>query len=255
MEYPICKLCNSNFATQKNSHILPRFLKKEYLKTNKKFFIIDILSIKSKPEQDLPKEDYIFCPNCESRFNPIETIISRHLRNSYNIFKKKSYPIINLLDYKYQLFPKCDPKIFTLFVYSIIWRLHISNHLVFKDYIIPDFCVEDLQNSLNNFLSNKTSELLLKLKSFNNQRWNFIFIKPENRSKVYSNINYNESIDKLKVSFIFIFEYIILFFIENDSIPKFLENYVNQKFSNLKFMIINNKSWNETAVNLAKSLS
>jgi len=250
----ICKLCKTNVATQTNSHILPKFLKKEYLKKSNKFILIEALTGKLKTEHDLPKEDFIFCPNCESKFNCVETIISRQLNDSYSVFRRKDCPKFNLFDYEYQLLTKCDPKKFTIFVYSLIWRLHISNLPIFKDFCLPENCAEDLRKTLNNFLTEKTRELDSKLEEFKNQRWNFVFIKPEHRNIIYSNINYSEGIDKNKTSIIFIFEYILVFFISTTAIPKFMENYVNNKFSTPKLMILNNEIWNHSAEYSARQL-
>jgi len=249
----ICNLCKDRIANQRNSHILPGFLKKDYLKTTSRFFHSIIIGTrKLKIEQDLPKEDFIFCSHCENRFNTIETIISKHLSNSYQILQTKSYPKFRMLEYEYQLFKNCNPKVFTLFVYSLIWRMHISNHPVFEDFVLPENCAEDLRKTLHNFLTEKTSELNKSLETLKHQRWDFIFIKPEHHPRGFSNINFNENISKKKISFIIIWEYIIVFPLNNSSIPKFLENYLNRNFKETRIIIFKNKTWNETSTKLGQ---
>ena len=250
----VCNLCMTNKATQRNSHILPSFLKKEYLQRSRKFFLIESWTGKLRVQQDLPKEDCIFCPVCEDKFNSVETIVSKHLNDSYSLLKRKTYPKINLLNFEYQLLTTCHPKIFALFVYSLVWRLHISDLPIFKDFHLPDNCAEDLRKTLNNILTERTSELIANLDSLNNQRWDFVFIKPENRNNIYSNINYSAGIDKKGLSSIFIFEYLLVFFVNKKAIPKFLENLVNQKFSEPKLMILENKLWNHIADYSAREL-
>jgi len=246
----ICKLCCQNEATQKNSHIFPRFFKKNYLKTNKSFHYYDISKQKSeKVVQDLPKEDYTFCPDCERRFQTLEHYASLYLNNSFK--KSKEYSISkNHSDC--QLALNCNPKILTLFVYSLIWRAHISTDKVFKDFILPDNCEKNLRETLFEIVPPKITELPNRLYLLKNQRWNYIFLKPTNKKGIYHVINYNDNIKKKGLAFMHTFEYAIIFILNRKAIPEKFDDYVNKKFETIKFLMMKKERWNSTILNITQ---
>lgn len=92
----ICPFCNERPATKTNSHIISNFLTttlKESQKGNRVYSIN-----KYDPEgkypfvQDSPKEDNIFCPECESAFN---LRYERHIANTFYLAYSKK--IISLM--------------------------------------------------------------------------------------------------------------------------------------------------------------
>lgn len=250
----ICKLCQQNEATQTNSHIFPRFFKKDYLKTNKGFFYYDIPKQKvDRKVQDLPKEDYIFCPECERRFQTLEHFASLYLDNSYNRLKKSDFPIAQKHS-DCQLAPTCDPKVFTLFIYSLIWRAHISTDNAFKDFILPDKCERDLRKTIYKSTSPKISDLQGLLPLLNHQRWNYIFIKPERKKGMFHVINYNDNIRLKGLAFVHTFEYAIIFIINKRAIPEKFKYYINNKFNLLKFLNIKTDLWNSWIMNITEQM-
>jgi hypothetical protein len=250
----ICKLCQQNEATQANSHIFPRFFKKHYLTFNKGFHYYNISKKKTdRIVQDLPKEDYIFCPECESRFQTLEYFASLYLNNSYNWLKKNDFPISkNHSDC--QIAKNCDSKIFTLFVYSLIWRAHISKDDAFKDFILPIKCAEDLRRTLFGIVPTKISELPNQLHLLKEQRWNYIFIKPEKKSGIYHVINYNDNIRTKGIAFVHTFEYAIIFVLNRKVVPSKFEDYINRKFNPLLFLAMKTELWNSTVINITNQM-
>ena len=219
---------------------------------DKKFHLYEFKTEKSTIEQDLPKEDYLFCQNCEKRLQTIESKISIHLKNSYNILKRREYPIFHIFDNEHQYLEKCDSKIFTLFVYSLIWRAHISSLPLFKDFVLPESWARNLRTTLNEYLPDKISDLENRVESFDNQRFPFVFIKPKNKRKFYHAITYNEKIGENKVAMISIWEYGIMFFSSKSKVPKFLIPHLNDNFQKTQILIMNNKSWNNWIIELYK---
>ena len=250
----ICKLCQRNEATQANSHIFPRFFKREYLKSKKGFFYYNISDqIVDRKVQDLPKEDYIFCPECESRFQTLEHFASLYLNNSYNQLKKNEFPTLKSHS-DCQLASNCEPKIFTLFIYSLMWRAHISTDDAFKDFKLPDNCVKDLRKTIYQIVPSKISELQDRLDLFKVQRWNYIFIKPEKKNGIYHVINYNDNIRSTGFAFVHTFGYATIFILNRKAIPlKFIE-YANEKFETLKFWKMKTNLWNSTALTIAEEM-
>lgn len=81
---------------------------------------------KWKKIQDTPKENFIFCKNCEKRLEFLETFISRkitsinnynNLKNDFNLIENGTNKILKCL--------KISPIGFKLFIYSIVWRTSI----------------------------------------------------------------------------------------------------------------------------------
>ncbi len=250
----ICNLCQQNEATQANSHIFPRFFKKDYLKTNKGFFYYDIPGQKvDRKVQDLPKEDYIYCPECESRFQTLEHFASLYLGNSYNRLKENDFPISQKHS-DCQLAPNCDPKIFTLFIYSLIWRAHISTDNAFNDFIIPNNCERDLRKTIYEIATPKISDLQSRLPMLKHQKWNYIFIKPEKKDGIFHVINYNDSISLKGLAFVHTFEYAIIFILNRKAAPDKFKDYINNKFSPLKFLKMKTNLWNSTIINITEQM-
>jgi hypothetical protein len=62
----VCSLCNKKEADKKNSHIVPKFFRKRlFLEEGHKHLIKLHKSGQQEKIQDLPKEDNIFCSDCE----------------------------------------------------------------------------------------------------------------------------------------------------------------------------------------------
>jgi hypothetical protein len=242
----LCTLCQQNEATQKNSHIFPRFFKRNYLKSKKGFFYYNFSGQKvDRKVQDLPKQDYIFCPECESRFQTLEHYASLYLNSSYSSTEKTDFPTMKQRsDCQFALI--CDPKIFTLFVYSLIWRAHISTDDAFKDFILPKKCETDLRKTIYEVVPTKISELQSRLHLLKNQRWNYIFIKPEKKEGIYHVINYNDNVSANGIAFIHTFEYAIIFVLNRKRLPNNFKYYVNRNFETFRFLMMKTKLWNST---------
>jgi len=105
--------------------------------------------------QDSPKQDYLFCPECESRFGVLERYVANHL---YNRFREQNatqdFPITRgkeqEVDHLTAL--KVDPIMFKLFIYSFVWRASVSTHLVFNNFKLPLEVEEPLREVLDKFL-------------------------------------------------------------------------------------------------------
>lgn len=124
----VCLLCQSKLATQKNSHIFPKFWLKNMLITDNNQRAGWQISTAPKSldkfgqkVQDSPKQDYLFCPDCEKRFGVLERYTANHF---YNCYREPSYaqdfPVTRNqqpeLDYITAL--NVVPGMFKLFMYS-----------------------------------------------------------------------------------------------------------------------------------------
>lgn len=164
-----CKLCLSKQANKKNSHIIPKAISKKWhkLQTNGVAHRINTESISNTSDfvQDSPKEDFIFCESCEIKISRIESYSMKHW---FNKIKSDA----NTHEFSIERYQKCkikeclnlDPIAFRLFLYSIVWRAHISNHLSFKDFKLECNEAENLRIILDSYLDVDHSKTLANCK-------------------------------------------------------------------------------------------
>jgi hypothetical protein len=168
----ICLLCQVNLATKTNSHIYPKFLSTNFLGakgTPRKGFDLSsdkVLDSKPKVIQDSPKEDYILCEECEAYFSVLEGIASDTFINWQSKVDKGEYslnPIIDGLD-----IVECntaDKKTIHLFIYSIFWRVSISEIDLFENIKITADFEEELRTTLMAYRQSKRVDYLNILNS------------------------------------------------------------------------------------------
>ena len=137
-----CKLCLSNPAEQRNSHIIPRFFGVSLLTTpdgKRKGFQIDSKTIqpgtKQKPMQDTPKEDFIVCMSCEKKISEWERKFANEFFNKLKNPKNagESIELISPNGCKFRRVEEVDYKNLKLTLYSMLWRAYISSLPYFAD--------------------------------------------------------------------------------------------------------------------------
>ncbi len=148
----LCNLCKTEEATQKNSHIVPRYFGVSLLTTKdkkRKGFEInkDAVGKKVRPYQDTPKESFILCSDCEEKFGEIERVFANEFFNKFKNDRQKKQTIRLLSDNGYEFFiPKNVNYVnFKLLFYSILWRADISSLNYFNDLELPDETTEHLR--------------------------------------------------------------------------------------------------------------
>lgn len=170
-------------ATQENSHIVPRFMGVTILENpdgKRKGFKLDNDPnfLNQKPQQDTPKENYILCPECESRLGKFE----RKLANEfYYKFKKPGHD----KDFSRVFLPNgiqrasnknVDYKNFKLAAYGVFFKVSISALPYFSDSRINSEQRERLRQILNNETDFEDISIIL-LTSENDQEFtkNYIY--------------------------------------------------------------------------------
>lgn len=171
----ICLLCHANLATKTNSHIYPKFLSTKFLgakgKTHRGFDLSseDILNHKPKVIQDSPKEDYILCEECEAYFAVLEGITSDTFINWKTKVDKGEYslnPINEELD-----IVECntaDKRSIQLLIYSIFWRVSISEIDLFENVKIAQEFEDELRRTLMIYRHSKRVDYLSALNAIHN---------------------------------------------------------------------------------------
>lgn len=149
-----CKLCKINEATKTNSHIFPRFLGVTMLAaedgSRKGYKISSKDGLIKRPEQDAPKQDFIFCPDCESLLDrEYESPFARNYY--YDRENHRSFFYVNIRNHHiYRVYHKADFQLFTKFFYSVIFRACVSNEDSFKHFTLQSEIVDKMRNILLN---------------------------------------------------------------------------------------------------------
>lgn len=164
----ICLLCERNKSTQQNSHIIPKFFGKGlFYGTNPRHGLSIDKTGKKEKVQDILKEDYLLCPDCEKGIGLFENYCILRLERfndlgCYNDFKK-----VKRGEFEYFECKKIDIRIFNLFIYSIIWRVSVSKSYAFEGFKLPIAEEEKLKLILKEFIKPNQQELIYELDRLN----------------------------------------------------------------------------------------
>ena len=162
----ICLLCQIRLATKRNSHIFPKFWVKNILgpENQKEGYAVSSSSDKlGQKVQDSPKEDFIFCPECEMRFGFLERYIAN---NFYNLYKSSAnasiFPVTKRMGDELDIMTAVNvsPVFFKLFIYSLVWRASISNNVIFSNFKLNSETEEKLRIILDSYLQNSEMDNL-----------------------------------------------------------------------------------------------
>jgi len=151
----ICLLCQSRKSVKTNSHIIPKFFANSFLMDNGKASGYKYTAKKIYNNvQDSPKEDYLFCNECEEYFNFIERPASHFLRNFHtdNITSSQQIFVNQFGSFVESRF-SFNPIIFHLFFYSIMFRVSVSNDEVFASYFLDRKDEEHLRIQLMKYFA------------------------------------------------------------------------------------------------------
>lgn len=156
-----CKLCNTNNADKKNSHIISKFLGIDMFgeKSNRLGYLN---SLKSKPQkiQDLPKEDFLYCESCERKFNTIETIIAKALIKTTKEEFENNFTKIGIKEIESNYL---TVKEILLFFYINYLRLHHSNLDGVKEFKLEEETYQKIKQTTLDCLSEKLTETKLRI--------------------------------------------------------------------------------------------
>jgi len=135
-----------------------------------------------------------------------------------------------------------------------MWRAHISNDDAFKEFVLPNNCVRDLRKTIYEIVPPKISDLNSRLHLLKHQRWNYIFIKPENKKGIYHIINYNDNISLKGLAFVHAFEYAIIFILNRKAVPLKFYECINSRFNTLRFLRMRTDMWNSSIANITEQM-
>lgn len=113
--------------------------------------------------QDSPKEDFVFCSECEAKFSIIERYVANAFYNRYDnpAFSSEFSKIKGSGDELDVMIAKnINPIMFKLFIYSLLWRASISTHEVFANFKLKATDEDNLRLLLNSYLHHNEAETI-----------------------------------------------------------------------------------------------
>jgi len=121
-----CKLCG-NMDHLRKSHIIPEFYYKPIYDEKYRFFELSTnIKHKTKFLQKGVRER-LLCDNCEQKFSKYENYASKMFNSNTKAIKNGDEITAHNIDYK----------LFKLLQLSILWRIAISSHKIFKNIELP----------------------------------------------------------------------------------------------------------------------
>ena len=231
MQPALCKLCLTNIADKKNSHIIPKFMCKGLFEATKPRHALAINRHgKGKKIQDTPKEDFILCTQCEKRIEVLETLFAPII-NDIHQYKKfpKKFTLFQLVTQQYIVCNDVHPTLFKLFIYSIIWRASISNLFEYLPFNLATRDEERIRNFLNSSITVDKSELIQNLDAINNiPLYHSCIIKPKEKSAssrgIFSICSMSDT-----AHILLLIDFAIFFYTDETSIGNVLINYSNKQ--------------------------
>lgn len=229
-----CLLCHDNLASQKGSHIIPKFFGKGLFwgQSPRKATAL-FKGGKRQKVQDIIKEDYLFCPECETGFSILETYCSIRLERFNEIRYYKDFNRIKLKEFEFIECKEIDIRVFNLFIYSMIWRISISNNFGFLNFKLSEHEEEKLRQILKEFSTLSQADLFDKIDAINElPNHHHLIIRPIKKLRppksMLSAASYNEILHQLHLV-----DYLIIYNTGIDTLPEKLDQLENNRLGGL----------------------
>ncbi|WP_396591689.1 hypothetical protein [Allomuricauda sp. R78024] len=199
---------------------------------------------KPRKIQDIPKQDFLICSECEKQIEILETYFARKLKsiNDYSNRKDKfeiskigPNEILNCID--------LNPLLFKLFYFSIIWRLSMTSNPLFKNFKLPTEVESEIGFFLKTNLYPTHKELLENLNSIEQYpKYHLMAYKPKDGPKKFTGIltAFQMSDDHYGI----FTSDMILFFYLNENKMDFQSRLISNKENGMvKFVLADSVQW------------
>ncbi len=252
----MCLLCQKKPSDKKNSHVIPKFFGKGLFDGTKPRHGIQISrnGVSSKV-QDIIKENYILCSECEKGLSIFETYCTFRLERFNNILYHKQYKRFKRVEFQYFECNNLDIRIFNLFIYSIVWRISISEHNAFQKFQLPIVEEEKLRKVIKDNISKTQNELIDNLGNFSFlPDHSHAMIRPSKKlrppNSMLSAASLDESIHQLHLV-----DYLIFYATDKEKlISNFNEINNNNIDRKVRIGLIDSKLWSEFNLGLMYNL-
>ena len=254
-----CLLCRANSSTQKSSHIIPKFFGQGlFYGTSPKHSLLLTKEGKRQKVQDTLKEDYLFCSGCEKGLNILETYCSLRLGRYNDLRFSSQFQHYKIGDFEYFDCKEINIKVFNLLIYSIVWRISISENYGFLGFKLPISEEEKLRIILKETSSKSQEELFRKIDHMISlPEHRHVIIRPSKKlrppSSMLSAASYNDIIHQVHLV-----DYVLFYFTTRTILTQRFELIDNNRidgFVRIGLAKIDNwKNFNKTMINEAIKL-
>jgi len=250
----ICLLCEKREATQQNSHIIPKFFGKGlFYGTSPRHSLAIKKTGKRQKIQDIIKEDYLLCPECEKGISIFETYCISRLDRFNDIRNFNKFRIFKNGDFEYFESKELDIKIFNLFIYSIVWRTSVSESYAFGSFKLSKIEEEKLKYVLISFIEPSQASLVDRinvLKDLPNH--GHIIIRPRKQLRPPNAMLSAASMDGWWHE-MHLVDYIIFYFTDKEKMIDGLKQLDNNNLINrVKVGLLSTESWKSYSFDMIK---
>lgn len=248
----ICLLCKTNKSTQKNSHIIPKFFGCGlFYDTNPRHSIKLNKTGKTEKVQDILKEDYLLCPECEKGFSIFETYCSFRMDRFNDLRYFSKFNRFKHGEFEYFECKDLDIRIFNLFIYSIVWRISVSNNYAFQNFKLHTNEEEKVRLILRNFITQNQTELVEKLYEFKIiPGHSHLIIRPNKKLRPPRSMMSAASMDE-QIHKIHLVDYLIFYITDKEKLVEGFKEIDNNNLDNrVKVGLTSPERWESYNLNL-----
>lgn len=194
--------------------------------------------------QDITKEDYLFCEDCEKGFSILETYCSQRLEQYNNVNYSNQFYHKATGGIEYVEFKNFDIRIFNLFIYSIIWRVSISNHYSFLKFKLQIAEEEKLRVILKQYSSSKQNDLFNSISNLKTlPEHSHVIFRPVKKlrppASMLSAGTYNDWMHQIHLV-----DYVLIYLTDNSQLINELRIIDNNRVENLvRIGLVDKDSW------------
>lgn len=233
-----CRLCLTDNAVSTKSHYISKFLRDDLFENGQSLLINKDFT--RRKINDIPKDSFIFCNNCEQKFSLVETVSSKILEN---IDKKSNYN--NLYQIKFEngnhlVELNRHQTIFNLFIISLFWRASIAKDKLFEKFHFPDDFENHVRQVLHQHLKSSKSEYDINIDF--NIGFKYVFIKPEVRNS-YSRGHMSACSVSKSLHMLFLVNFYICAYLDHENQNKFIDQYCNSNLYNCTLALSDVPRW------------
>ncbi len=241
----LCTLCKDKEASQKGSHIIPKFLGKGlFYGTNPRNSILWYKGGRREKVQDIIKEDFLFCPSCEKSLGVLEAYCSLRLDRLNEIRFFNDFTRFKNGDFEFVECKGINIRIFNLFIYSIVWRASSSNTFGFNGFKLALEEEEKLRLTLYEFIRPTQTDLIQGInKMVFLPEHCHVLIRPKKKlrppSSMLSAASYNEWLHQLHLV-----DYLLIYLTKQDKLIDSFKRIDNNRIEGLvKIGLTNSSNW------------
>lgn len=250
----ICLLCEKREANQRNTHLIPKaFGKGLFHGTNPRHSLAIEKTGKRQKVQDITKEDYLLCPECEKGISVFEAYCILRLNRYNDMSNFNKFEKFKKGEFEYFESKEIDIKIYNLFIYSIIWRVSASESYAFGGLKLPKIEEEKLKFILKRCIEPTQTKLIDRINEIQDlPNHGHIIFRPRKQLRPPNAMLSAASMDDW-LHEMHLVDYIILYFTEKERIGGSLKELDNNNLVNrVRVGLTSTESWKSYSYEMIK---